>query len=315
MDKHQIFTLVGIMIASIGVVLILILVILQVYHFHKAKLKTLSNFNHFSYITNLLTIFVIILFWLCSCLFLLLYTGLSHQFMSCNTVYAIMPKVVQVAMYSKWTVFLLRIKMCFKNSIYQYSTYKLIILGIIFSMFSITIITVSVIVVHSYEYEINNEWIICTMKIPKWFGILVGGSDVIISFICMFLFIQPLRNITKQQNEIELQKTIENKHSQPSQTGTETSRSGTGTEFSNNNKENYCQRVVRKYTILTTVAGVTSLMFYGMASMTGQGFPSIVDFICNSYSLALMSKWYDSSNNTCYKKLCCAPIRCSNKCC
>ena len=186
-----------------------------------------------------------------------------------------------------YLAFICRLYLVYNNPIYDYNPMVLKIISILVITYALSLCALHIYATKSIMYHGKEEYIVqCKADVNRPATISLGLFDVIFSTGSIIFFVNPLRKIIKSILASDVSK-------------------------EQRNELNNLIQVGIKYTILTSVASLSSLLFL-FAVMAGLALAGPIDFITNMICLILMTPYYNDKDY--YSRMCCGTIKCSKLC-
>lgn len=172
--------------------------------------------------------------------------------------------------FSLYVVLVARIQVAFADSIYKSFTKKILyfLYAMLFIFGVVCLYGDSTEVGGEILYTSPNTFYCILLPLPTWGLAFFLLSDIIISVSCCVVFIYPLKKLLKLTNASSQRSYIE---------------------------------LIRKYSILTTTAVISTLVLVLLNAVLRMGFLVLVDNVVNTLCILMMSSWYDAW----YTRLCC----------
>ena len=128
--------------------------------------------------------------------------GIPYQWFGFVTDCGVWPNLAAVmwhtAKCSIYNIYVLRMKVSFKGSAYEYSNNVLYVLCILFNLYWVYAVFGDMTEIYgSYEYIPSEDTYWCQFHFALWGMIVTGTIDTILSMICLSLFLKPLITVLR----------------------------------------------------------------------------------------------------------------------
>ena len=318
-------TLLGIILCSIGSIILLLLTIMHshylIKHAKSLKFTDPDTDSTIHTVTHILTAIYIALQFFVVMSGIAEYTEIILHFIDCDEFRYTQWVIMMIGIYLRWIVFLYRLRGLYINTAFDYGEKKLKI----YMLLLFAVILVFAVVPGFYFFSrapdptvvIPNALTICSLHLDlmtPW-AICIGIIDTVMALICIHLLLRPIaymqaRSTASLRPEVQL-----------TETANRTSESGTSDVVpitsSHQSQRAAFLALVQKHFILTFWSAAASAIVYPLIICADMMILAYLDNIINSFCLAFMANWYDTETNRLYKYVCCGLIRCtkSKKCC